>query len=176
MATITKFEDLVIWQLSFRLCKMINNFIFKEPFSKDFGLKNQIDNSSGSVMDNIAEGFERGSRNEFINFLGFSKGSAGEVKSQLYRALYRNYITQSEFDEAYNLADLTGRKINKLINYLNHSTFKGEKFKNRELKEPGENYSDNNTPYEILNYFESLKSKLQTSNFKHQTKNKHAQT
>ena len=81
MATITKFEELEIWQLARELTNEIfEMYTSSENFARDFKLRDQINGSSGSVMDNIAEGFERGGRNEFINFLTFSKGSAGEVK------------------------------------------------------------------------------------------------
>lgn len=140
MATIQKFEDLEIWQKSRLLCQHIFKFIIKEPFSKDYKLVNQINSSSGSTMDNIAEGFERGGRNEFIQFLSYSKGSAGEVKSQLYRAHDRNYITKEEFELTYNLADAVCKGCNGMISYLNSSNYKGEKFKGR-VEEPITDYS-----------------------------------
>src|SRR5205809_564697 len=105
MATIRRFEDLEIWQLARKLCNMIYPYTGYAGFSKDFKLINQINGSSGSVMDNIAEGFDRGGRKEFINFLGIAKGSGGEVKSQLYRAFDRKYISQEEFQSAYDLTD-----------------------------------------------------------------------
>jgi four helix bundle protein len=82
-------------------------------------------------MDNISEGFGRGSRNEFVNFLSFSSGSVNEVKSQLYRALDREYISEKQFQELYEMADITSNKIGNLMKYLNNSTFKGNKFKDR---------------------------------------------
>src|SRR5437868_4218886 len=129
MATINRFEDLEIWQLSRALCQEIYKLIQGESFSRDFKLVNQINSASGSAMDNIAEGFERGSRNEFIQFLGFAKGSSGEVKSQLYRAADRKYISQLEFDLSYNLADKICKGCNGMMSYLNTSNYKGEKFK-----------------------------------------------
>ena len=132
MATVTKFEELEIWQLARELANDIFETISNsEQFLKDYKLKDQINGSSGSVMDNIAEGFERGGRNEFINFLTFSKGSAGEVKSQLYRALDRKYISQEQFVRLYEKADLIGKKNGSFIKYLNSSEHKGNKFKNR---------------------------------------------
>lgn len=132
MATIAKFEELEVWQFARELTNEIFEiFSTSEQFSRDYKLKNQINGSSGSVMDNIAEGFERGGRNEFINFLTYSKGSAGEVKSQLYRALDRKYISQEQFHQLYEKADLIGKKTGPFINYLNTSEHKGTKFKNR---------------------------------------------
>jgi len=132
MPTITKFEDLEIWQLARELANEIfETYTKSDEFSKDFKLKDQINSSSGSVMDNIAEGFERSGRNEFINFLSVSKGSAGEVKSQLYRALDRKYISAEKFERLYQKADIIGKKDGAFINYLNSSEHKGQKFKNR---------------------------------------------
>src|SRR6185436_5519614 len=104
MATITRFEDLECWQIARKLSQLINKYTLYSSFATDFGLKNQINNSSGSVMDNIAEGFERGGRKEFVQFLGFAKGSAGEVRSQLYRAHNKKHINENEFKEAYELS------------------------------------------------------------------------
>ena len=91
----------------------------------------QIEGSAGSIMDNIAEGFERGGNKEFIQFLYISKGSCGEFRSQLYRAMDRGYLLQNEFEELYNLAMEAIVLLQKLINYLEQSELKGVKFKNR---------------------------------------------
>lgn len=134
MATITKFEELEIWQLARELAKDIFEiYTNSEQFLKDYKLKDQINGSSGSVMDNIAEGFERSGRNEFINFLTYSKGSTGEVKSQLYRAMDRKYISKEQFDKFYEKTDMNGKKTGAFINYLNSSEHKGNKFKNRKI-------------------------------------------
>jgi four helix bundle protein len=122
MATITRFEDLEIWQLARVLSKKIYTLTYKEPLSSDFRLKDQMRGSSGSIMDNIAEGFERGSRFEFINSLSISKGEIGELKSQLYRSLDNTYISEMVFKEFYEDADIYSTKFN------------GQKFKNRDRK------------------------------------------
>jgi four helix bundle protein len=131
MATITKFEDLEVWQLSRELSKEIYSLTFVEPIKSDYRLKDQMRGSSGSVMDNIAEGFERGSKLEFINSLGYSKGEVGELKSQLNRCLDNKYINQQIFDDLYSKADKITKKITVFITYLNNSNIKGQKFKNR---------------------------------------------
>ncbi len=83
MAPITKLEDLEIWQLARVLSSDIYQRTFIEPIKSDFRLRDQMRGSCGSIMDKIAEGFERGSKLEFINSLGYSKGEVGELKSQL---------------------------------------------------------------------------------------------
>jgi four helix bundle protein len=134
MATITRFEDLEIWQLARILSKKVYALTYTEPIAADFRLKDQIRGSCGSIMDNIAEGFERGSRLEFINALSISKGETGELKSQLYRALDNGYISDPVFKELYNEADILTKKTTNFITYLNASKFKGQKFKNRDRK------------------------------------------
>jgi four helix bundle protein len=129
MATITKFEDLEVWQLARELSKEIYSLTFIEPIKSDFRLKDQMRGSSGSVMDNIAEGFERGSKLEFINSLGYSKGEVGELKSQLYRSLDNKYISQQLFDNLYSQADKLTKKITAFITYLNASKSKGKNSK-----------------------------------------------
>lgn len=131
MATIKRFEDLEIWQQARKYSLDIFDICNKEPFSKDFRFRDQIKSAAGSVMDNIAEGFERSSRLEFINALGISKGSAGEVKSQLYRTLDQKYICKELFDELYLKYDKLAAGIAGFMSYLNQSQIKGQKFKDR---------------------------------------------
>lgn len=131
MATIKRFEDLEIWQLARELSKKIYPLTFRESLKSDFRLQDQIRGSCGSIMDNIAEGFERSSRLEFINALTIAKGEIGELKSQLYRALDNLYITKELFTELYEVADVLTKKTTRFIAYLNNSEVKGQKFKNR---------------------------------------------
>jgi four helix bundle protein len=104
MATIKRFEDIESWKLSRELSCRVGKHIDEGKFKRSYRLIHQIEGSSGSIMDNIAEGFERGTKLEFIQFLGYSKGSCGEFRSQLYRALDRNYLIQAEFEELYQVA------------------------------------------------------------------------
>lgn len=86
MANISNFEDLQSWKKARELCSYVFELTNNESFKKEFSLKDQIKSSSGSVMDNIAEGFDRSSNKEFRRFLFYSKGSCSEVKPQLFRA------------------------------------------------------------------------------------------
>lgn len=129
MATFNRFEDILAWQKARILCKLVKSYTLKGMFSNDFKLINQITGSSGSAMDNIAEGFERGGNKEFIQFLFISKGSAGETRSQLYRALDNKYITEEEFQKAYDLAEEVSKLTAGLINHLKDSDIKGDKYK-----------------------------------------------
>ena len=130
MATIKRFEDIEAWQKARILAKEIFSISLETALSKDYRFRDQI-NAAGSIMDNIAEGFERGGRLEFINFLTIAKASCAEVRSQLYRLLDRSYITTEKFNELYQLTDDIGSKLGAWIIYLNQSEHKGTKFKNR---------------------------------------------
>lgn len=132
MATIQKFEDLEIWQLARRLCQCIYPLTFEEPIAKDFRYKDQLRGTCGSIVDNIAEGFGRGSKHEFVNSLTTAKGEAEELKSQLYRGLDVNYFSGTLFTELYAATDLLVKKIGAFISYLNKSTIRGQKFKERQ--------------------------------------------
>ncbi len=131
MATIQKFEDLEIWKKARLLSQKIYPLTFIKPIAEDFRYKDQVRGSVGSIMDNIAEGFERGSKLEFINSLGIAKGEVGELKSQLYRGLDNQYFETSLFIELYALADELTRMLTSFISYLNKASIKGQKFKNR---------------------------------------------
>ena len=131
MATIHQFEELEVWQLARKICQRIYPLTFEEPISKDYRYKDQIRGTCGSIMDNIAEGFGRGSKNEFVNSLTMAKGEAEELKSQLYRGVDIGYFSASIFQELYIEADLLVKKIGAFISYLNQSNIRGQKFKQR---------------------------------------------
>ena len=127
--TIERFEDLEIWKLAKELCKFVYKITEKEHFTKDFTFKNQIRSSSGSVMDNIAEGFERDGTKEFIQFLSIAKGSCGECRSQSYRAFDYKYINQAVLDDMIERTTTLSRKIASFMAYLKGSKIKGTKYK-----------------------------------------------
>ena len=115
---IKKFEDLDSWKKARGLANVIYNLTDQENFKRDFRLCGQIRDASGSVMHNIAEGFDSGSDAEFIRFLKISRRSSSEVPSQLYLALDRKYITLAQLQGAYEKATEVKRLINGLITYL----------------------------------------------------------
>ncbi|OGP90578.1 MAG: hypothetical protein A2156_08985 [Deltaproteobacteria bacterium RBG_16_48_10] len=123
------FEELPVWQKARELVRFIYSLTRRETFSRDFSLVDQIRRAATSVMSNIAEGFERGSNTEFIQFLYISKGSAGETRTQLYIALDQNHITSEEFNRGCSLCKDVSGQLSGLIGYLKGSPLKGEKFK-----------------------------------------------
>jgi four helix bundle protein len=137
MATIKVFEDLKIWQRARLFSRNVYGLTTKGSFSKDWALKDQINKSTGSVMDNIAEGFERGGRKEFVSFLSYAKGSAGEARSQLYRAIDRAHIAEPTFKELHDEVLQISKMISSFMTYLKNTPFQGSKF-----HEPLEGYGD----------------------------------
>jgi four helix bundle protein len=118
MAGIKKFEDIEAWKTARRLTNLVYTLSDQGSFARDFGLRDQIRRASVSIMSNIAEGFESQTQGRFIQFLGYSKASSAEVRSQLYIALDRSYISKEEFDKAFDLADKAARQISRLRSYL----------------------------------------------------------
>jgi len=129
MATFQSFEAIEAWQKARELTRGIYVVSNKGPFSKDFGLRDQIRRPSVSIMSNIAESFERGGTREFIQFLSMAKGSSGEVRSQLYVAVDQGYIDKETFEQLYTLASEASRMITGLMKYLRKSNVKGVKYK-----------------------------------------------
>jgi four helix bundle protein len=128
MATLSYFEELAIWQQA----RQYNREIFKisnsEDFGKDYRMKSQIRAAAGSIMDNIAEGFEREGNKEFIQFLYIAKGSCGETRSQLYRALDYGYMDENIFNTLKEDSFSLSKSIANFIQYLKNSEHKGHKF------------------------------------------------
>ena len=118
MGTFRRFEDIEAWQLGRELTRRVYEVTHRGDFARDFGLRDQIQRAAVSITSNIAEGFERQSRKEFVRFLLIAKGSAGEVRSQLYAALDLGYLGQDAFDSLYDLATRVSRKLAALVRYL----------------------------------------------------------
>lgn len=128
MSKINTFEDIQAWQKARELTRAIYKVSSADSFNKDFGLKDQIRRASVSVLSNIAEGFERNGSKEFLHFLSIAKGSAGEVRAQLYIAFDLEYISKTEFDDLSKLATDTSKMIGGFMTYLKNSDLKGAKF------------------------------------------------
>ena len=118
MATIQRFEDLQSWQKARQLANAVYDLTDQPGFARDFKLRDQIRDAAGSVMHNIAEGFDSGTDPEFIRFLKIARRSASEVQSELYLALDRKYIALHDLKTAYDLATEAKRLINGMIAYL----------------------------------------------------------
>lgn len=128
MARIDSFEEIKAWQLAREFCGWVWQTIINTELKNYFKLRDQIDGSSGSVMDNIAEGFERSSKKEFIQHLTYAKGSAVECRSQLYRLYDRGFINEEEFRFRKDQTIEMSRMINGFIKYLKGSDYKGWRF------------------------------------------------
>lgn len=118
MTNIKNFEELIAWQKSRELAGYVYELTRQDKFSRDFGLRDQIQRAASSVMHNIAEGFESGSDPEFVRFLKMARRSAGEVQSPLYLALDVGYIAEDERKKAYILATEVKKLINGMMTYL----------------------------------------------------------
>ncbi|SDR69618.1 four helix bundle protein [Christiangramia echinicola] len=129
MGKVEKFEDLEVWQLARNICKTIEKLLRETPLGKNYALANQIERSSGSIMDNIAEGFGRGGNAEFHNFLSYSKGSTSELKSQCYRAWDKELIKSSDFELLIAECRKLENKLGAFMFYLRKTDLKGIKFK-----------------------------------------------
>jgi four helix bundle protein len=129
MSTWKSFEEIEVWQLARDFCNDIFTIMQYEGLKSDFALKDQINRSSGSIMDNIAEGYGRAGTKEFINFLGIAKGSSDESRSQLHRIYDRKYITQEKYKTLCEKAIEITNKTGGLIAYLKKSDYRGTKFK-----------------------------------------------
>lgn len=155
MATINTFTELEVWKLASELSGKIFQVSQTTLLSKDFALKDQMNRSSGSIADNIAEGFGRGGRMEFIQFLSIARASASELQSQIIRCFQRKYFTKDIYEELFEEADKLGKKIGAFIQYLNSSNMAGAKFHNRQpnvkQKTSNEQRATNNEKHSTIN-------------------------
>jgi len=129
MATFKKFEEIECWKRARELTRRIYEITGRSAFARDFGLKDQIRRASVSVMSNIAEGYDRSGTAEFVHFLATAKGSAAEVRCQLYVAADQGYIQEDHFNELNAMASEISRMLSGLMTYLRASGYKGTKFK-----------------------------------------------
>jgi four helix bundle protein len=128
MSTIRQFEELLCWQKARLLTREVYK-IFKDPGFKDYGLQDQMQRAAVSVMSNVAEGFERGTRQEFLNYLFIAKGSCGEVRAQLYVALDAGYVNEGTFGNLKSKAEECSRLISNFIQSIKVSKFQGLQYK-----------------------------------------------
>lgn len=127
--TVRTFEDLEIWEHARDLANRIYKLSKSDKFSRDFGLRDQIRRAAVSILSNIAEGYERGGNQEFIQFLSIAKGSCGEVRCQLYLACDQDYISKTDCDEITDFCKKLSIMVHNFIEYLKQSPYKGNKFK-----------------------------------------------
>lgn len=118
---IERFEDIESWKLARELTNDIYKSTKKDKFNKDYGLKDQIQRASASIMANIAEGFDSGSDKQFINFLNYAYRSSSEVQSFLYVALDQQYISDNDFNSLFSKYREIKKLIGGLIKYLSNS-------------------------------------------------------
>lgn len=130
MGRIDRFEDLEVWKIARELCQLVEHLFQTTELGNNYTLRNQMERSSGSIMDNIAEGFGRGGNKEFHNFLSFSKGSCTELKSQFYRSFDKKLISEEKHKKALEMTEHCTNKIGAFMYYLRNTNIKGQKFSN----------------------------------------------
>lgn len=133
-ARVQEFEELHVYQQARDLTNQIYEITRQGSFSKDYGLANQIRRASVSIMSNLAEGFERGTNTEFIQFLFIAKGSCGEVRAQLAIAFDQKYLEEDTYQSLVDQCRRISGMLSNLITYLKSSKFKGSKFKKPSFK------------------------------------------
>jgi four helix bundle protein len=129
MAKIKRFEDLECWKRARRFTNEIYKVTATGKFGRDFALRDQIRRAAISIFSNVAEGFERGGDNEFLQFLSVAKGSSGEARSQLYVALDQSYISQNQFESLSKSVTEVSQLISGLMKYLRQSNLRGSKYR-----------------------------------------------
>ena len=135
MTTAKRFEDLEVWQRAKDLTHLIYKYPADGSFSRDFGLRDQMRRASVSIMANIAEGFESQTQAMFIKYLGHAKGSAGELRAQLYIAKDQGYISEESFSEMFSLSEICSKQLARFIQYLENQP------NARRMREDGAEYS-----------------------------------
>jgi four helix bundle protein len=118
MTTAKRFEDLEVWQKAKELTNLIYNDSSDGTFARDFGLRDQMRRAAVSIMSNIAEGFESQTQAMFIKYLAHAKGSAGELRAQLYIARDQGYITDEEFKTMFSMAEICSKQLSRFMQYL----------------------------------------------------------
>jgi four helix bundle protein len=136
--TFRKFEEIEAWKKARDLTRKIYRHTRAGALARDFALRDQIRRAAVSVMSNIAEGFERDGRKEFLQFLSIAKGSIGELKSQLYVVADQEHLPQNELQSLMQMATETGALIAGLMNYLRKVETPGAKYKPREPHDASE--------------------------------------
>ena len=129
MATVRSFEELDAWKEARKLAQIVYAVTKTAGFARDGDLRGQMRRAAVSVVSNIAEGFDRGGRVEFVNFLSIAKGSTGEIQGQCYVALDQQYLSQEQFQTVQSQAQVVKRLIAGLMRYLQGSGIKGEKYR-----------------------------------------------
>lgn len=129
MPAIQRFEDIEAWQMARELTRAVYRLTNEGRFAQDYALRDQIRRATISITANIAEGYERNGNQEFIQFLYIAKASTGEVRSHLYLDLDQGYLEQATFDTLCGQAVMIGRKLQRLIESLHNSPYKGVKYR-----------------------------------------------
>jgi len=134
------FEDLHVYQRARELTNSIYALTREGSFSRDYGLVDQIRRACVSIMSNVAEGFERGAKAEFIQFLFIAKGSCGEVRAQLQVARDQVYLDQADYERLHDLARRVSGMLSNFLAHLQKTDYRGEKFSrpNRQLAQARE--------------------------------------
>jgi four helix bundle protein len=127
--TVERFEELRVWQEAREIVALVYRLTRGFPTHERYGLAGQMQRAAVSTMPNVAEGFERGTTKEFINFLYVAKGSNGEVRSQAYVALDLGYISQGECEGLVRRCETLSRRLYNFIEYLKHTPFQGPKLR-----------------------------------------------
>ena len=117
-----RFEEMPVWQDARKLTSIVYKLAQENKFKTDFGLRDQIQRAAVSVMSNIAEGYERATKKEFLAFLDYAKGSTGEVRSQLYVALDIGHISEQQFQDTYDLCVSVSTQLTRFSQYLRKSS------------------------------------------------------